>query len=158
MVAIPFLFVCSTLIVLLPRLYWNYSTCMILITLALAVLQLCWSYYRRVAVRIYHTECGVPWNFPPKAQVSPSSSVKVILAYMSYYFSYPNSTRSTSLVSRPKAPCGEEGLVTFERFLGYAHRYVIVFQKVLRNAYGICAYTCMGITSVARIQARIPAI
>ena len=42
----------------------------------------------------------------------------------------------SSLVPRPKPPCGEEGLVTFECFLGYAHHYVIVFQMVLHNPEG----------------------
>ena len=67
---------------------------------------------------------------------------------------------------RPKPPCGyagirEEGLVTFECFLGDAHHYVIVFQMVLRNPHGVRATidcrgaTCTGIAYVARIQARI---
>ena len=39
--------------------------------------------------------------------------------------------------SDPKPPCREEGLVTFEHFLGYAHCYVIVLQMVLCNPYGV---------------------
>ena len=46
----------------------------------------------------------------------------------------------TSLVPRPKPPCGEEGLVTFECFLGYAHHYV----SSLRNAYGVRARMLLG--------------
>ena len=44
-----------------------------------------------------------------------------------------------SLVPRPKPPCGKEGLLTFERFLSYAHHYVIVFQMILHNPYGMHA-------------------
>ena len=45
----------------------------------------------------------------------------------------------SSLVPRPKPPCREEGLVTFECFLGYAYHYVITFQMVLHNPYGVHA-------------------
>ena len=43
---------------------------------------------------------------------------------------HKNSKVSSSPVPRPKPPCGEEGLVTFERFLVYAHHYMIVIQMV----------------------------
>ena len=37
-----------------------------------------------------------------------------------------------SLIPRPKPPCGEEGLVTFECFLGYAQHYLFR-RMVLHN-------------------------
>ena len=45
-------------------------------------------------------------------------------------------------------PCREEGLVTLEQFLCYAHHYVS----------SLAWYYVIGIVNVARIQARIPAI
>ena len=53
-----------------------------------------------------------------------------------YLWSLPIHVHLCSLVPRPKLSCVEEGLTTFECFLDYVHRYVIIFQMALHNAYG----------------------
>ena len=63
-------------------------------------------------------------------------------------------TRDAYIALLPDSTPSKEGLVTFARFLGYVHHYVIVFQMVLRNHMEFVH----GIANAAGIQARIPAI